>query len=270
MSSPVRPGDVIAADFNKDGKLDLAIPSNNNSGTLAILLGNGNGTFTTGNVYEWFDDSGCNPLACGHYPISLVAIDLNGDNNLDLAIAPRNPWYLTCGGYRCAEQYLGAVVYLGKGDGTFVQQSGWMAGISPTWVEAGDFNRDGMPDLAFLSSDTNYGSTSVAILQNATQLVSVSPLSIKFPAKLVGTSSTQTVLLTNDQTTSLSINSIAIGGANPADFSSKSTCGLHLAPGAYCSTSVTFHPTAIGTRTAALVITDDVGVQSVQLSGVGK
>jgi adhesin/invasin len=270
LSSPVRPGDVIAADFNKDGKLDLAIPSNDDSGSLAILFGNGNGTFTTGNVYDWFDDSGCSTLPCGHYPVSLVAVDLNGDNNLDLAIAPRNPWYLTCGGYRCAEMYLGAVMYLGKGDGTFVPQSGWMAGISPTWVEAGDFNNDGMPDLAFLSSDINYGETSITILQNSTQPVSVSPLAIKYPAKLVGTSSTQTVLLTNDQKGSLAINSIAIGGTNPADFSSKSGCAATLASGAYCSISVTFAPTAQGTRTATLVITDSVGVQSVQLSGVGK
>jgi hypothetical protein len=270
LSSPVRPGAVIAADFNKDSKLDLAIPSNDYSGSLAVLLGNGNGTFTTGNVYEWFDDSTCNPLPCGHYPNSLVAVDLNGDNNLDLAIAPRNPWYLTCGGYRCAERYLGAVVYLGKGDGTFVQQFGWMVGISPTWVAAGDFNRDGMPDLAFLSTDVNYGQTSVTILQNSTQPVSVSPLSIKFPAKLVGTSNKQTVLLTNDQTTSLAINSIAIGGANPADFSAKSACGSHLAAGAYCTITVTFAPTTTATRTATLVITDSVGVQSVQLSGVGK
>lgn len=270
LSSPVRPGAVIAADFNKDSKLDLAIPSNDDSGSLAILLGNGNGTFTTGNVYEWFDDSTCNPLPCGHYPSSLVAVDLNGDNNLDLAIAPRNPWYLTCGGYRCAEQYLGALVYLGKGDGTFVEQYGWLAGISPTWVAAADFNSDGMPDLAFLSTDTNYGQTSVTTLQNSTQPVSVSPLSIKFPAKVVGTSNKQSVLLTNNQTTSLTINSIAIGGANPADFSAKSACGSHLLPGAYCTITVTFAPTAIGTRTATLVITDSVGVQSVQLSGVGK
>ena len=269
LSSPVRPGTLLAADFNRDGRLDMAIPSNDDNGSLAILLGNGNGTFTIGGVYEWFDDSTC-LLSCAHYPVSLVAADLNGDGNLDLAIAPDNPWYLVCGGYRCAEQYLGADVYLGKGDGTFVQQSGWLAGISPTWVEAGDFNGDGMPDLAFVSADTNYGQTSVTILQNATQPVGVSPLSIKFPAKLVGTSNTQTVLFTNNQGASLNISSIAIGGANPADFSSKSACGTHLLAGAKCTISVTFTPTVIGTRTATLVITDGEGVQLVQLSGVGK
>jgi adhesin/invasin len=127
LPSPVRPGGTVSADFNKDGKLDLAIAGNDHSGSLAILLGNGNGTFSAGTVYEWFDDSACNPLACSHYPGSLLTIDLNGDGNLDLAIAPRNPWYLTCGGYRCAELYLGAVVYLGKGDGTFVEQFGQSA-----------------------------------------------------------------------------------------------------------------------------------------------
>jgi hypothetical protein len=270
LSSPVRPGGTIAVDFNKDGKLDLALVSNDYSGSLAIFLGNGNGTFSAGTVYKWFDNSGCSTLPCDHYPNSFVAVDLNGDNNLDLAIAPRNPWYLTCGGYRCAEQYLGAVVYLGKGDGTFTGQFGWLAGVSPSWVAAGDFNSDGMPDLAYLSNDVNYGQTSVTVLQNSTQPVSVSPLSIKFPAKVVGTSSKQTVLLTNNQANTLTINSIAIGGANPADFSAKSACGSHLLTGANCLVTVTFAPTTIGNRMATLIITDSAGVQSVQLNGVGK
>ena len=59
LSSPVRPGGLVAADFNKDNKLDLAVVSNDYNGSLAILLGNGNGTFTPGNTYEWFDDSTC-------------------------------------------------------------------------------------------------------------------------------------------------------------------------------------------------------------------
>jgi hypothetical protein len=270
LSSAVRPGGTVAADFNKDGKLDLAIVSNDYSGSLVIKLGNGNGTFTAGNTYKWFDESTCNVLPCSHYPNALVAVDLNGDNNLDLAIAPRNPWYLTCGAYRCAEEYLGALVYLGKGDGTFVEQSGWLTGVSPTWVAAGDFNSDGMPDLAYLNSNVNYGLTSLAILQNSSQPMSVSPLSIQYPTKVVGTKNIQTVLLTNNQTVSLTINSIAIGGANPADFTSKSACGSHLFTGANCTITVTFQPTAIGNRTALVVITDSIGVQSVQLTGVGK
>ena len=218
LPSPVRPSGLTAADLNKDGKLDLAIASGDNSGSLAILLGNGNGTFTPGNTYQYFDDSTCIIYgACDHYPYSLVAVDLNGDNNLDLAIAPRNPWYKVCGAYRCAEQYLGAVVYLGKGDGTFVEQSGWLAGVSPTWVVAGDFNSDGMPDLAFLQqSEPQLRPTSVTILQNATQPVSVSPRSVTFAGtKNVGTSASQTVILTNNQSTKLTISSIVVTGSEP-------------------------------------------------------
>jgi hypothetical protein len=270
LPSPVRPGDPIAADFNKDGKLDLAIVSNDYGGSLAILLGNGNGTFTNGATYKFFDNSTCLiPSACAHYPVSLVTVDLNGDNNFDLAIAPRNPWYNTCGGYRCAEEYLGAVVYLGQGDANFVEQSGWLAGVSPSWVVAGDFNNDGMPDLAFLSTDVNYGQTSVTILQNATQRVSVSPLSVTFTGtKNVFTSTVQTVILTNNQSTALTISSIVLTGANKADYSAKSNCGTSLGAGLHCTITVTFKPSAPLTRTAFLVITDSAGTQRVPLTGV--
>ncbi|HEX9111069.1 MAG TPA: choice-of-anchor D domain-containing protein [Terriglobales bacterium] len=270
LSSSVRPGDPIAADFNKDGKLDLAIVSNDYGGSLAILLGNGNGTFTTGNTYKFFDNSTCLiPAACARYPISLVAVDLNGDNNLDLAIAPRNPWYNVCGGYRCGEDYLGAVVYLGKGDGTFVGQSGWLAGVSPSWVAAGDFNSDGMQDLAFLSTDINYGQTSVTILQNATRPLSVSPLSVTFAGtRNLGTSISQTVILTNNQSTKLTITNMVLTGANQADYSAKSNCGTALGAGLHCTITVTFKPLGPLTRTVSLVITDSVGTQTVPLTGV--
>jgi hypothetical protein len=269
LSSPVRPDTMVAADFNKDGKLDLAVASNDNSGSLAILLGNGNGTFTTGNVYEWFDDSTCIIYgACDHYPVSMVGVDLNGDNNLDLAIAPRNPWYNVCGGYRCAEEYLGPVVYLGKGDGTFVEQFGWLAGVSPTWVAAGDFNLDGMPDLAFVNTDNNYGPRSLVILQNATQPLSVSPLSVTFAGiKNVFTSTSQTVVLTNNQSTTLTINSIVVTGTNRGDYSAKSNCGTSVGAGLHCTITVTFKPLAPLTRTASLVITDSAGTQTVPLTG---
>ena len=199
--------------------------------------------------------------------MSVIAVDLNHDNNLDLAIAPRNPWYVTCGGYRCAEQYLGAVVYLGKGDGTFVGQSGWLAGISPTWVAAADFNSDGMPDLAYLSNDLNYWTSSVTVLQNATQPLSISPLSIAFPGtKNVGTSSSQTVVLTNNRSTKLTGISVAVTGDSA--FSAKHSCGTSLGAWLHCTITVTFKALTPLTHTASLVITDSLGTQTVPLSGV--
>jgi len=155
-----------------------------------------------------------------------------------------------------------------RGDGTFVGQFGWLAGISPTWVAAADFNSDGMPDLAYLSNDLNYWTTSVTILQNATQSVSVSPLSVTFAGvKNVFTSTSQTVVLTNNQSTMLTINSIVVTGTNKADYSAKSSCGMSVGPALHCTITVTFKPLAPLTRTASLVITDSAGTQTVPLTG---
>src|SRR5437667_885355 len=72
-------------------------------------------------------------------------------------------------------------------------------------------------------------------------------------------------------TTSLTITSIAITGTNAGDFAQTHTCASSLAAGASCSISVTFKPTASGTRTAALNISDNAAgsPQKVTLSGTG-
>jgi len=91
-----------------------------------------------------------------------------------------------------------------------------------------------------------------------------------FKAQAVGTSKTATVLVTNDQTTTLTIDNVTVGGADPGDFPAKSACKSSLNAGFECTISVTFKPTATGTRTATLNIKDSAGTQTVQLSGTGK
>ena len=70
------PQAILAADFNNDGKLDLAI-ANYSDGTVTLLLGNGDGTFTpsAGSPYP------ARPGASG-----LAVADFNGDGKLDLAV----------------------------------------------------------------------------------------------------------------------------------------------------------------------------------------
>jgi len=99
-------------------------------------------------------------------------------------------------------------------------------------------------------------------------LVSLSSCSVTFPAQIVGTrSSAQTVTLTNAGNASLTMSSITASG----DFSQTNTCGTTLSAGANCAISVTFKPTAAGTRTGTLSISDNAtgSPQKVALRGRG-
>jgi Ca2+-binding RTX toxin-like protein len=105
---------------------------------------------------------------------------------------------------------------------------------------------------------------------------SLSPASLTFAAQNANTTSAaQTVTLTNSGNANLVTGAAAVSitGANPGDFA-VATNGCNnktIAPGASCAVSVTFRPTAGGTRTASLSIASNVaGSPSlVPLSGTG-
>jgi FG-GAP-like repeat/IPT/TIG domain len=263
---PYNPSAIAAGDFNGDGKLDLAITSWNNAGELTIFTGNGDGTFAVGGSYAI-------PLvSCqfgGSNPYWISTGDLNGDGKLDLAVA-LNVNY-------CETQYNGneffgdAMVFIGKGDGTFNLDEGWMGGGNGTnGLALADFNDDGMTDIAV----AGYGNSTeqwVSVLQNSTQPISVSPLQITYAAKDLGVKSPpSTVVITNDASASLKIDNVSLGGADPGDFSLKSACGTSLSGGANCTLTIVFTPTTTGKRTATLSIVDGDGTQTVSLTGDGE
>ncbi len=100
--------------------------------------------------------------------------------------------------------------------------------------------------------------------------VSFSATSLNFGTQNVGTTSAaKTVTLTNTGSMALSINSISLGGAAAGDYAQTNTCGSSVAVGANCTISVTFTPTATGSRGATLSIADNVSgsPQTVQLGG---
>ena len=106
-----------------------------------------------------------------------------------------------------------------------------------------------------------------------TQAAQLLVTSLIFPATKVGTtSSSQSVTLTNTGGAALSIAGIAMTGANPTSFVFANNCGTSLAAGASCSIHGHFAPTATGSLTAAITITDNApgSPQSITLSGTGQ
>ncbi|MGA2355472.1 MAG: Ig-like domain repeat protein [Terriglobales bacterium] len=139
---------VAVADVNGDGKLDLIVANQggeaNGDGSVAVMLGNGDGTFQAAVTY----DSG------GPFPDSLGIADLNGDGKLDIVVANRNN--STVG------------VLLGNGDGTFQPSVAYSSGgENAVTVAVGDVNRDGKLDLLvaneFADSDSESGSVGVLL-----------------------------------------------------------------------------------------------------------
>jgi Ca2+-binding RTX toxin-like protein len=111
----------------------------------------------------------------------------------------------------------------------------------------------------------------VLITPVVTPLAVVSPASLTFAGQPVNTgSAAQVVTLSNTGTANLNITSIFASG----DFARTTTCSGVLLPGANCTISVTFIPTAAGARSGTITITDNSGnvagsTQSVALSGIG-
>lgn len=120
------PGSMVAADFNGDGKMDLAIVGDAvSTGGLTILLGSGDGSFVAaGPTIE--PNHGFGAIATG---------DFNGDGIPDLVVGE----YFAPGG---------VTVFLGKGDGTFTPGQQFELDSFPNSIAVGDFNEDGRLDLA--------------------------------------------------------------------------------------------------------------------------
>lgn len=292
---------AAVGDFNRDGILDLAI-TDTETGQIAILLGNGDGTFQTPVFYnvgvypQWvvsadFNSDGKLDLAVSNNgsntlsvllgngdgtfqahtdyptndePAQLATGDFNGDGKLDLAVTD-SCYYVSCSGY--------VSILLGNGDGTFQTHTDLVARPELYGLAMADFNNDGRLDFAVVSE---YGAEAgeYVMLQGTAQPDPVLvPTSLTFAGQTVGsTSPPQNVTLTNNGSGNLTISSMTFTGADPTDFAQTNTCGTMVIPGASCTISVTFTPLASGTRTATLNVNDNAtgSPQTVSLTGTGQ
>jgi hypothetical protein len=132
--------DLAAGDFNGDGKLDLVVTINTPHTSLSLVTGNGDGTFNP--PINFLNTSGFDSP-------SVVAADLNNDGRLDVAVMHS----IACYDAPCVAAQTISVM-LGLGDGTFQPTRELAAGRNMHRMTAGDFNRDGIKDLAIGSENT--------------------------------------------------------------------------------------------------------------------
>jgi hypothetical protein len=127
-ATPDDPGPAVLGDFNNDGNLDIASADQNNiNPCVAVLLGNGDGTFQEPAIVTYPPYSRPEALAAGNF---------NGDGNLDLALTEN----FTFSG--------AAQILLGNGDGTFTLGASYTLDPSPLAIVAADLRNNGKTDLA--------------------------------------------------------------------------------------------------------------------------
>jgi hypothetical protein len=127
--------EIIAADLNHDGKVDLVVEG---AGT-SVLLGVGNATFSTAQQFQTSGEGA-----------AVTAADFNGDGNLDLAVAASPPGDLLT-------QRHDVYMLLGDGKGGFTVAGGYSAGNGASGIAAADFNQDGKLDLAVATPGAGFG-----------------------------------------------------------------------------------------------------------------
>ncbi|WP_181418485.1 FG-GAP-like repeat-containing protein, partial [Phyllobacterium leguminum] len=138
-----------AGDFNKDGNLDLVVPDGQRNGNVWVLLGDGQGNFQP-------NPANFPVQSKDRYAASTAVADFDGDGNLDFAagVFDKYPY-----------QSSSILVYQGGTNGKTFTQKATVPTISGNWgdgdwvnvsVAVGDFNADGIPDLANAGSDQVY------------------------------------------------------------------------------------------------------------------
>jgi large repetitive protein len=263
---------VVVADFNADGILDIAAAASTGT-NVYMYLGDGTGGFSAATAV---------PAVSGAWAIA--AGDFDGDHNLDLVVTSNSG--------------SGFSVLLGKGDGTFGAGTSISADGSYRAIAVADMNDDGNLDFVTSASpggvmvwlgdgDGNVsdapiigpGTNSLGIVlanfatagtlgvatdtANGVSVlqptISLSPTFANFGNVNVNSTAQQVFTVSNGTASGVEITEVSLGLANNTEdeFTQANTCGSNdLAPGASCTITVTFAPLASGSAETQLVVFD--------------
>ncbi|MBK9452431.1 MAG: HYR domain-containing protein [Bacteroidetes bacterium] len=238
------PSGVAIGDFNEDGFQDFAAP-NFGSNSVSIRFGDGTGNFT-----------GATEIAVGTGPRNVAVGDFNGDGNQDIAVSN-------------AAAGTVSVLY-GNGAGVFATTTTFAAGTAPYGIAVGDFNADNKQDMLISNSNALTvqvrlgGENDINLVGNSVSIVDgdVSPAlgdHTDFGTVNVGSPFARTYTINNTGTTALTVNAIAMGGADAGLFAvSGITLPATVAAAGSTTFTVTFTPASIGLKTATVnVLSDD-------------
>jgi centrosomal CEP192-like protein/beta-propeller repeat-containing protein/ASPM-SPD-2-Hydin domain-containing protein len=159
-------------------------------------------------------------------------------------------------------------------NGTPLQTTYVAKSVLTAIVPSVDLAKSGTAAMTVTNPAPGGGTSNVVsfTVASPTPMISFSSSTLLFGTQKVGTSSpAQTVAVQNPGTALLTISAIKVTGPNASSFHATSQCGSSLAPGANCSVSVVFKPTATGPFSASLAFTDNASgsPQTVSLSGTG-
>jgi hypothetical protein len=272
---------IATADVNSDGKLDL-ISGNFNDNTVSTLVGNGDGTFKAQSIFP--TNSGPSGLAVG---------DFNDDGKLDIAVADAtgatvsvltdsfiivSPNVISFGtqtsGFPSAAKTITlrnngptpytvpAAVLVGTSKADFTTTTTCGATLAAagtcTYSIVFDPTASELANVQFLLTSANGSVVGAQLTGSGNIPITLSPRTMTFPFQLIGTTSVAKVdTFTNASGVDIFFTKIDLEGVNQNDFAFTTTCGnnngVALAPGASCTSSITYSPTVTGGETTTQV-----------------
>lgn len=210
-----------------------------------------------------------------------------------MLIAHWNDFVATTAGLSPTTAVIPATETIGSATLTLPSTTSWsavVAGASGGWLSVSPAGGTGSAALSFAAAANPTPSARSATITIDGQVltvtqaaahagsgnapaISLSSSSVNFGADPISTAvSSQRLLVSDDGNAALTLGAISLSGAAAGDFSDSGTCtaGLVLNPGASCYLIITFDPSAVGARTADLLIgIAGGGSASVSLSGTG-